>query len=126
MIFANTPQAKEKDSEFVKFDRRKIDLSLIFFRKEERKTVNGNCISHYGHYYQIINKDSLNYPMFKDTSITVLEDIFNHNIRIEYQNKIFLTKKIEDKLTISEKRRQTILQNKKDLEQVLLRRDSNC
>ena len=62
--------------------------------------------------------------MFKDTSITVLKDIFNHNIRIKYRNKIFLTKRIEDKLTPSEKRRQTILQNKKDLEQALLKRDS--
>lgn len=62
--------------------------------------------------------------MFKGTLITVLEDIFNHNIRIEYRNKVFLTKRIEDKLTPSEKRRQTILKNKKDLEQALLKRDS--
>ncbi len=120
--FAYDP--KEKDSEFVKVNPKTTNLSLIFCRKEKRKIVNGNCISYYGHYYQIINNDGTNYPMFKGTTITVLEDIFNNTIRIEYRNKIFLTKLIEDKLTPSEKRRQTILQNKKDLEQALLKRDS--
>ena len=62
--FAYEP--KEKESEFVKIDRRKTDLSLIFCRKGERKIVNGNCISYYGYYYQIINKDGSNYPMLRD------------------------------------------------------------
>lgn len=117
-------EPKEKESEFVKIDKRKTDLSLIFCRKEKRKILNGNCISYYSNYYQIINDNGSNYPMFKGSEITVIEDIFNHKIRIQYKNKVFLTKKIEDKLTPSQKRMQTILQNKKDLEQALLKRDS--
>lgn len=101
--FAYEP--KEEGNVFVKIDRRKTDLSLIFCRKEERKILNGNCIPYYGHYYQIINNDGTSYPMFKGTSITVLEDIFNHNVRIKYRNKAFLTKRVEDKITPSEKKK---------------------
>lgn len=113
----------EEDSEFIPLDK-KTDLTLIFCRKEDRKILNGNCISWNSFYYKIINNDGNNYPMFKGTFVIVLIDIFNSNlIRIEYRNKIFNTVKIPDKITPAQKSMQTKIQNKKDLEHALRIRD---
>ena len=116
---------KEKEKEFVPLDKH-TDLSLIFCRKEERKILSGNCIMYGKYYYQIINKDGYNYPMFKGTAVKVLIDIFNNDlVRIEYRNKIFNTYKLHNQMTANEKRRLTIIQNKKDLEAALAKRDLN-
>ena len=62
--------------------------------------------------------------MFKGTKVKLMIDIFNPElIRIEYRKKVFNTYKIPDRMTAAEKRRLTIIQNKKDLEAALAKRD---
>jgi len=110
---------KEEESEFIPLDK-KVDLSLIFCRKEDRKILNGNVISWKNCYYQIINEDGHNYPMFKGTNVKVLIDIFkSEKVRIEYKNKIFNTKRIENHITPSQKATLTKIRNKKEREEIL-------
>lgn len=119
--FAYEP--REKESLYIPLDKKR-DLSLIFCRKENRTILNGNVISYDSTYYQIINHDGINYPMFKGTKVKLLIDIFDPTfIRIEYRNKVFNTQKIENKLTPAQKSMQTRIQNKKDREAALALRD---
>ena len=113
----------EEETMFVPLNKQR-DLSLIICRKEKRTILNGNVVSWESYYYQIINKDGSNYPMFKGTKVTVLIDIFNPElVRIEYRNKIFNTKKLINHETPSQKAMQTRIQNKKDREEALRIRD---
>ena len=64
--FAYDP--KEETIAFVSLDKKR-DLSIIFCRKEERTILDGNVISYDSTYYQIINEDGLNYPMFKGSKV---------------------------------------------------------
>lgn len=100
---------------FVKPDFRKTDLSLILCRKEQRIILNGNVVSYKNNYYQILDIDYQNYPMFKGTKVTVLEDIFYHLIRVEYKKKIHNTKLVHGHRHDPVKR-QTKINNHKDLE----------
>jgi len=109
----------EKESEYVPLDDN-TNLSSILCRKETRTILNGNCVSYLRNYYQIINEEGNNYPMYKGTEIILLISLLNPGeIKIEYRNKIFNTKKIKNKKTSSQKGLETLIRNKKQMAEVL-------
>ncbi len=109
---------KYKVSRFVKLSP-KQDLSLIFTIRNTRVILNGNCISYNNNYYIIKNNDDNNYPMYKNTKVETLENIFDNTLKIRYRNKVYNTKKIESHFQDSEIKKQKIVNNQKDLELIL-------
>lgn len=56
--------------------------------------------------------------IFKGTEITVMEDIFDHTIRVEYRKKIYTTRQTAGHLQDPVKKQQKI-QNQKELDEYL-------
>ncbi len=117
--FAYDP--KEDDSAFVPLDNK--DLSTILCIKEERTILNGNMISYENHYYIPIHNDGTDYVFYKGTKVEVWKDIFNGDIRIFKNNKIYNTRLIEGHRVDPEKKGQKRIQDQKILEQLLKERD---
>ena len=113
--FAYLP--KYKVSRFIKLSP-KQDLSLIFTIRDTRTILDGNSISWKNNYY-VITKNDENYPMYKGTTVDVLQNIFDKKICIKYRNKVYQTKQIEGHIQDSEKRKQALINNQKELELVL-------
>lgn len=118
--FAYLP--KYKVSKFIKLAS-KQDLSLIFTIRDTRIILDGNSISYKNYYYVIRDNNDDNYPMYKGTRVETLENIFDSSLKIKYRNKIYKTKKIEGHFQDPEKKRQALINNQKELEQILLERD---
>ena len=118
--FAYEP--KEKETEFVPLGN--TDLSKIFCLKKERTILNGNMISVGNNYYIPIDEDGNDYVFYKGTKVEVWIDIFNPKlIRIFKNNKIYGTRCIEGHIKDPIKRKQKIIEEQKQLEQVLRERD---
>ncbi len=117
--FAYEP--KEDDSSFVSLDN--TNLSNIMCIKEERTILNGNMISYENHYYIPINNDGTDYVFYNGTKIEVWKDVFNGNIRIFKNNKIYNTRLVEGHRKDPEKKEQKRIQDQKILEQLLRERD---
>lgn len=121
--FAYKP--KYEELLFITPDFKKLDLSLIFCRKVKRIILNGNVISYNNNYYQIVDIDYQNYPMFKGTEVIVLIDIFDSKIvRIEYRKKVFNTKLIDGHRNNPVKH-QIKINNQKELERLIDERYEN-
>ena len=112
---------KEEESEFVPLDN--TDLTKIMCIKEERTILNGNMISYKNEYYIVINDDLTDYIFYKGTKVEIWDDVFNNNIRIFKNGKIYNTRKIEGHRKDPVKREQKRIQDQKILEQVLRERD---
>ena len=118
--FAYKP--KEKETEFVPLGN--TDLSKIFCLKKERTILNGNMISVGNNYYIPIDEYGNDYVFYKGTKVEVWIDIFNPKlIRIFKNNKIYGTRRIEGHKKDPIKRKQKIIEEQKQLEQVLRERD---
>lgn len=113
---------KEQKTEFVLLDN--TDLTKIMCLKEKRIILNGNMISYKNDYYMPINIDENNYIFYKGTEAEIWVDIFTYDVRIFKNNKIYNTKKIEGHFKDPKKREQKLIQNQKDLEQVLREREN--
>ncbi len=100
-----------------------IDLSTIMCIKEERTILNGNMISYENHYYIPINDDGSDYIFYKGTKVEVWKDIFNSDIRIFKNNKIFNTRMIEGHRINPQKKEQRKIQDQKILERLLKEKD---
>ena len=111
---------KEEESEFIPLSN--TDLTKIFCIKEERVILNGNMISYKNEYYVPINNDN-DYIFYKGTKVEVWSDVFNNNIRIFKNDKLYNTRKVEGHRIDPIKKEQKRIQNQKDLEQVLRERD---
>ena len=118
--FAYLP--KYKVSRFVKLSP-KQDLTLIFTIRDTRTILNGNCVFWNNNFYVITRNDE-NYPMYKGTTVEILQNIFDKNVYVKYRNKIYKTKKIEGHFQDPEKRKQALINNQKELELVLAERDN--
>ena len=114
-------QPKEKEKAFVKLG--KTDLEYILCTRYERTILDGCVISYNKHYYQVIAQNDELKPIYKGTKIMVYENILNHHIYVKYYNKFYATKVLEDRMSLSEKRKITKVENQKILEQVLNERD---
>ena len=101
----------------------KTNLEYIFCTRYERKMLDGQVISYKNHYYKIIDEDGNTKDVFRGSSVTIYENIFNGNVYAKYYGKFYATCKIEDKITAAEKRRLTRIENQKQLEQVLKERE---
>ena len=112
---------KEEESEFVPLDN--TDLSKIMCIKEERTILNGNMISYKNEYYIAINDDLTDYIFYKGTKVEIWDDVFNNNIRLFKNGKLYNTRKVEGHRKDPVKREQKRIQDQKILEQVLRERD---
>ena len=115
-------EAKEKETAFVKVSK-KFDFSKILCIKEKRKILNGCIFSYANTYYQILNKDNSILKLFKGTEITVMEDIFDHSLKVAYYKKIYNLKQL-DKHRQNVEKRQRKIENQKELAEYLAQLNS--
>lgn len=112
---------KEEESEFVPLDN--TDLTKIMCIKEERIILNGNMISYKNNYYIAINDDLTDYVFYKGTKVEIWIDIFNDNVRLFKNGKLYNTRIIEGHRKDPVKKEQKRIQDQKILEQVLKERN---
>lgn len=115
--------SKEDESAFEPIDS-DFDFSNILCIKEKRKILDGCVFSYSNNYYQLINENGVIVKIFKGTDITVMEDIFDHTIRVEYRKKVYSTKQIAGHRQDPVKRQQKI-QNQKELDEYLRLQNQN-
>ena len=113
--FAYAP--KERETAFVPLGK-KFDWTNILCTKQERKILDGCVFSYANNYYQLIDDNNVIVKIFKGTTITVMEDIFDHTIRAEYRKKVYSTRQIAGHKQDPVKRQQKI-QNQKELDEYL-------
>ena len=113
--FAYPP--KEKETAFVPLDK-DFEWTNILCTKEERKILDGCVFSYANNYYQLIDDNNVIVKIFKGTTITVMEDIFDHTVRAEYRKKVYSTRQIAGHKQDPVKRQQKI-QNQKELDEYL-------
>ena len=113
--FAYAP--KETETAFVPLDK-DFEWANILCTKEERKILDGCAFSYANNYYQLIDDNDVIIKIFKGTTITIMEDIFDHTIRAEYRKKIYSTRQIAGHKQNLVKRQQKI-QNQKELDEYL-------
>jgi hypothetical protein len=99
------------------------NLSNIMCIKKNRTILNGNMISIDNEYYIPINDDGTDYIFYKGTTVEVWKDVFNSNVRIFKNNKIYNTRKIEGHRVDIQKKEQKRIDNQKQLETLLRERD---
>ena len=109
--------AKETETAFVPLDK-DFQWTNILCTKEERKILDGCAFSYANNYYQLIDDNDVIIKIFKGTTITIMEDIFDHTIRAEYRKKIYSTRQIAGHKQNLVKRQQKI-QNQKELDEYL-------
>ena len=61
---------------------------------------------------------------YKGTEITVMEDVFDHTIRVEYRKKVYKTRQLDGHRQNPIKRQQKI-QNQKELDEYLRLQNTN-
>ena len=113
--FAYVP--KEAEIAFVPLDKN-FNWTNILCIKEKRKILDGCVFSYLNNYYQLINKDGVIVKIFKGSEITVMADIFDHTIKVEYRKVIYNTRQIAGHRQDPIKRQQKI-QNQKELDEYL-------
>ena len=113
--FAYAP--KETETAFVPLDK-DFQWTNILCTKEERKILDGCAFSYANNYYQLIDDNDVIIKIFKGTTITIMEDIFDHTIRAEYRKKVYSTRQIAGHKQNLVKRQQKI-QNQKELDEYL-------
>ena len=113
--FAYAP--KEKETAFVPLDK-DFEWTNILCTKEERKILDGCVFSYANNYYQLIDDKNVIVKIFKGSTITVMEDIFDHTIRAEYRKKVYSTRQIAGHKQDPVKRQQKI-RNQKELDEYL-------
>lgn len=111
----------EDETEFIPLDN--TDLSKIMCIKVNRTILNGNMISVNNEYYIPINDDGTDFVFYKGTIVEVWKDIFNNNVRIFKNNKIYNTRKIEGHRVDMKKKEQKRIDDQKQLEILLKERD---
>ena len=80
-------------------------------------------ISWNNNYYQILDKDNSIKQIYRSTEIQVFENILTKIVKVKYYNIFYDTKQIEGHRQDPEKRKQMRIDNQKQLEQVLRKRD---
>lgn len=116
--FAYKP--KEDDSSFIHINKEQLEYILCI--REERTILNGNVFSYDGSYYKVIDHNEIK-QIFKGTKVIVFKNVLNHNVYVKYYNRFYNVEKVPDKISLSEKRKITKIENQKILEQVLRERD---
>ena len=109
---------KEKESEFIPLGN--TDLTKIMCIKGNRTILNGNMISINNEYYIPIDNDGNDFIFYKGTIVEVWKDVFNGNVRIFKNNKIYNTRKINGHRIDMEKKKQKRIDDQKQLE-ILIR-----
>ena len=111
---------KEDKAEFVPLTQQFIDEKLydLFSIKHNRTILNGNSISINNNYYIPIDQDTNPVPMYKGSIVEVLENIFDHSIKIFKNNILYHTKQIKGHHH-SEELRQLKVNNQKELNTAL-------
>lgn len=110
-------EAKFKETKFEKI-KKNFDFSKIFNKQEERTILDGCIVSYNNNYYQLLDNENKVARLYKGIKVTVMEDIFDHSIRIKYLGKIYNTKQLEGHYMSPEKRAIKI-QNQKELDEYL-------
>ena len=113
--FAYPP--KEEESSFELVDKG-FDWTNILCHKEIRKILDGCVFSYSNNYYQMLDDKGVIVKTYKGTEITVMEDIFDHTIRVEYRKQIYSTRQIAGHRQDPVKRQEKI-QNQKELDEYL-------
>ena len=112
---------KEEESEFIPLGN--TDLSKIMCIKGNRTILSGNMISINNEYYVPINKEGKDFIFYKGTIVEVWKDVFNGNVRIFKNNKIYNTRKIDGHRIDMDKKKQRIINDQKQLEILIRERD---
>ena len=112
---------KEKESEFIPLGN--TDLTKIMCIKGNRTILNGNMISINNEYYIPIDNDGNDFIFYKGTIVEVWKDVFNGNVRIFKNNKIYNTRKINGHRIDMEKKKQKRIDDQKQLEILIRERD---
>lgn len=112
---------KEKESEFIPLGN--TDLTKIMCIKGNRTILNGNMISINNEYYIPIDNDGNDFIFYKGTIVEVWKDVFNGNVRIFKNNKIYNTRKINGHRIDMEKKKQKRIDDQKQLEILIRKRD---
>ena len=112
---------KEKESEFIPLGN--TDLTKIMCIKGNRIILNGNMISINNEYYIPIDNDGNDFIFYKGTIVEVWKDVFNGNVRIFKNNKIYNTRKINGHRIDMEKKKQKRIDDQKQLEILIRERD---
>lgn len=112
---------KEDETEFIPLGD--TDLSKIMCIKDNRTILSGNMISINNEYYIPINDNEDDFIFYKGTIVEVWKDVFNENVRIFKNNKIYNTRKIEAHRINIEKKKQKRIDDQKQLEVLLRERD---
>ena len=112
---------KEKESEFIPLGN--TDLTKIMCIKGNRTILNGNMISINNEYYIPIDNDGNDFIFYKGTIVEVWKDVFNGNVRIFKNNKIYNTRKINGHRIDMEKKKQKRIDEQKQLEILIRERD---
>lgn len=111
----------EEENEFIPLGN--TDLSKIMCIKADRVILNGNMISVNNEYYVPINNDETDFVFYKGTTVEVWKDVFNGNVRIFKNNKIYNTRKIEGHRIDMNKKEQKRIDDQKQLEILIRERD---
>ena len=114
-------EPKENDSAFVPLDN--IDLSNILCIRSTRTILNGNMVSINNEYYIPIDNDGNDFIFYKGTIVEVWKDVFNGNVRIFKNDKIYNTRKINGHRIDMEKKKQKRIDDQKQLEILIRERD---
>ena len=112
---------KEKESEFIQLGN--TDLTKIMCIKGNRTILNGNMISINNEYYIPIDNDGNDFIFYKGTIVEVWKDVFNGNVRIFKNDKIYNTRKINGHRIDMEKKKQKRIDDQKQLEILIRERD---
>ena len=112
---------KEKESEFIPLGN--TDLTKIMCIKGNRTILNGNMISINNEYYIPIDNDGNDFIFYKGTIVEVWKDVFNGNVRIFKNDKIYNTRKINGHRIDMEKKKQKRIDDQKQLEILIRERD---
>ena len=111
----------EEESEFIPLGN--TDLSKIMCIKGNRTILSGNMISINNEYYVPIDKEGKDFIFYKGTIVEVWKDVFNGNVRIFKNNKIYNTRKIDGHRIDMDKKKQKIINDQKQLEILIRERD---
>ena len=114
-------KAKEIETDFVPLGN--IDLTTILCLKNKRIILSGNVISYNNNYYIPIDNNNRNVTLYLGSSVEVWEDIFNNKIRIYKDKVIYNTKLMPGHRKNNDKIKQLLINNQKEMEQVLIERD---
>lgn len=112
---------KEETTEFIPLGN--TDLSKIMCIKGDRTILSGNMISINNEYYIPIDNNGIDFIFYKGTTVEVWKDVFNNNVRIFKNNKIYNTRKIEGHRIDMEKKKQKRIDDQKQLEILIRERD---